>query len=273
MAPNSRNDPDLQRRISSLHLSFGHDASDPTGQRRLPEMLELLSTKLHPLYPQPTGPPHPKFPKTILHWLLLTEDELDSIAHYYSQSTPDVFTNTYPAPMGWDKEFLARPEQNSPQLMPWDEEWLDQFRAKRRHSGASSSTQTWPTKSYTDSASCTSSPPNSQPPSRPSSSASRCSDHRRHRHQPILRSASEPVSQPVTPPPLTTTERVMVKRRKLGKFMGLRGCETPIPEVERRIAILEARLDRAMRLEMARRDADDGWGGSRGPPKFGKGML
>lgn len=31
------------------------------------------------------------------------------MAHFYSQSTPDKFTNMYPRVMGWDTEFLSAP--------------------------------------------------------------------------------------------------------------------------------------------------------------------
>ncbi|KAF2432879.1 hypothetical protein EJ08DRAFT_568177, partial [Tothia fuscella] len=48
---------------------------------------------------------------------------------------------------------------------------------------------------------------------------------------------------------LSDKERVDVKRRMVGKFIGLRGCETPIEEVGRRIKFLEDRLERSIRLE------------------------
>ena len=269
MAPISRDDPNLQRRISSLHLSLGRGPLSYGSRRRdLASTIEILSSKLHPLYPQPGGPPHTKFPKTIMHWLLLTEDELDSIAHYYGQSTPDAFTNTYPAPMGWDKEFLARPAQNSPQLMPWDEEWLTHFSLTRRDADSSStfsSTETAVASSCMDSwsSSSTTLVSNSAPSSR---RPSRASDHGQYHHEPTE-------TLPPTPPPLTTAERVAIKRRKLGKFMGLRGCDTPVAETERRIGLLEARLERAVRDEIFIRDDLEGCGGSRRPPKFGKGLL
>jgi hypothetical protein len=54
----------------------------------LTKQIATLQLELAPLVPLPTGPPHPAFPKTLLAFHLLTEDELDSIAHHYHQSTP-----------------------------------------------------------------------------------------------------------------------------------------------------------------------------------------
>ncbi|EMC95126.1 hypothetical protein BAUCODRAFT_56154, partial [Baudoinia panamericana UAMH 10762] len=71
--------------------------------------IATLQLKLAPLVPLPSGPPHPAFPKTLMAFHLLTEEELDSIAHYYHQSTPGPWSNHYPACMNWDKDFLARP--------------------------------------------------------------------------------------------------------------------------------------------------------------------
>lgn len=122
------------------------------------DKINHLRLRLEPIHPLPWGAPHPSFPKTLLHYHLLTEAELDSMAHFYSQSTPSRFTFSYPVAMGWDKEFLE------------DEE-------------------------------------------------------------------------------LTQSERVAIKRRKLGKFIGLRGCETPVQEVARKIKRLERRLEAAVAEE------------------------
>jgi len=134
-------------------------------KRKNPDFADKVShLRLHlePIYPLPWGLPHASFPKTLLQYHLLTENELDSMAHYYSQSTLNKFTFSYPVAMGWDKEFLE------------DKDVAD-------------------------------------------------------------------------------TERVAIKRRKFGKFIGLRGCETPVQEVARKIKRLEKRLDAAMAEERKER--------------------
>jgi hypothetical protein len=48
---------------------------------------------------------------------------------------------------------------------------------------------------------------------------------------------------------LSDEERLRVKRRMVGKFIGLMGCDTPIAEVKRKIKFFEDRLERSIRLE------------------------
>ncbi|KAL9093849.1 MAG: hypothetical protein Q9165_003772 [Trypethelium subeluteriae] len=135
MAPAKRS-PDLAKKINQLRLN------------------------LAPIVLMPSGPAHPDYPKTILHFFLLTEEQLDSIAHYYHQSTPTIWTNSYPAPMNWDAAFFAR----------------------QAGTGV-----------------------------------------------------------------LSDEKRVEIKRRKLGKFIGIRGCETPVEEVALRLQLLEAELIQNLR--------------------------
>ena len=136
MAPASRN-PALAKKIQSLQL------------------------KIAPMVPMPDGGrPHSSYPKTILHFWLLTEAQLDSIAHYYHQSTPGAYTNSYPATMNWDSAFFAR------------------LAATER---------------------------------------------------------------------LSSEQRIAMKRRKLGKFIGLRNCDTPIEEVAFKLQLLEAELQQNLR--------------------------
>jgi len=56
----------------------------------------------------PEGAPHPSFPPTLLHYHLLTEDQLDSIARYYHQwvNSPTIWTHSYPTVMDWNAEWL-----------------------------------------------------------------------------------------------------------------------------------------------------------------------
>lgn len=74
--------------------------------------IKLMKFQLRPIYPMPTGPPHERFPKTILQFWLLTESEIDSMARYYSQSQPDEYTLTYPRPLNWDEQLFERMDQN-----------------------------------------------------------------------------------------------------------------------------------------------------------------
>ena len=41
---------------------------------------------------------------------------------------------------------------------------------------------------------------------------------------------------------LQTPVRIAIKRRKFGKFIGLRGCETPVTETDARIHLIEDRI-------------------------------
>ncbi|EME79469.1 uncharacterized protein MYCFIDRAFT_123063, partial [Pseudocercospora fijiensis CIRAD86] len=127
----------------------------------LAKKIATLQLRLAPLVPLPEGPPHPDFPKTLMAFHLLTEDQLDSIAHYYHQSTPHRFTHHYPATMNWDKD------------------QADDIQGSSRNPYAN----------------------------------------------------------------LSDKERIRIKRRKVGKFIGLVGMETPIEEVTGRV---QASIDRAV---------------------------
>lgn len=68
-----------------------------------------LQFRLAPLHQLPNGVPHPRFPETLLHFHLLTEGQLDSLAEYYHQRprSPTLLTHGYPALMSLDYDFLA----------------------------------------------------------------------------------------------------------------------------------------------------------------------
>ena len=150
---------------------------------------------------------------------LLTEDELDSIAHYYHQSTPGPWSNHYPAPMNWDKEFLARaPPQ-------------DAHSNARRHSRRlSADEKAWLgelMKTVED------------------------------LKAPMLASQNEDTSGANERNPyagLSDKDRIRIKRRKVGKFIGLMGMETPVEEIAGRIqASLDAAIERS-REELRRNE-------------------
>jgi hypothetical protein len=180
----------------------------------LARKIATLQLRLAPLVPLPAGPPHPAFPKTLMAFHLLTEEELDSIAHYYHQSTPGLWSNHYPSNMNWDKEFPAKPSQSptkatrrhSRQLSQEDREWVDDIM-----------------KTVED------------------------------LQNPIVQSQSEE-QRPNPYTGLSDKDRVRIKRRKVGKFIGLVGMETPAEEIAGRIqASLERAIERS-REELRRNE-------------------
>lgn len=180
----------------------------PTTRRNsvLAKKIATLQLKLAPLVPLPCGPPHPDFPRTLMAFHLLTEDQLDSIAHYYHQSTPGPWTQHYPATMNWDKDFLVKqqaahaqtPRRNSRRLSVQEQEFVSDIM-----------------KTVEDLQ-------NPIVPSQPEGSEG---------------SSTNPFAG------LSDKERIRIKRRKVGKFIGLVGMETPHEEIAGRI---QASLERAI---------------------------
>lgn len=70
----------------------------------LAEKIRQLSLPLAPLVSLPTGDIHPSFPKNLLHFWLLTTEELDDMAHFYHQRTPGPWTLHYPRPVRWERD-------------------------------------------------------------------------------------------------------------------------------------------------------------------------
>ncbi|KAK4159163.1 hypothetical protein QBC43DRAFT_132594 [Cladorrhinum sp. PSN259] len=63
--------------------------------------LSQMSLRLAPLVQLTSGQIHPSFPQTLLSFWLLTEAQLDSLAHFYHQRTPCQWTRHYPCPVYW----------------------------------------------------------------------------------------------------------------------------------------------------------------------------
>lgn len=191
----------------------------------LAQRIATLQLHLAPLVPLPEGPPHPAFPKTIMAFHLMTEDELDSMAHYYHQSTPGQWTNKYPAPMNWDKEFLARPELKELSTRTTTEE-------ARRHSRRLSQAEV-------------------------SFLADLMKTVEDLQNPATLESQPEVVASGSKNPyaGLSDAHRIRIKRRKVGKFIGLVGMETPVEEIAGRI---QASIDRAIErsIEETRRNEE-----------------
>ncbi|KAM3419675.1 hypothetical protein BST61_g3008 [Cercospora zeina] len=188
----------------------------------LAKKIATLQLRLAPLVPLPAGPPHPAFPKTLMAFHLLTEEELDSIAHYYHQSTPSQWTHHYPATMNWDKDFLAKPStrpQPVPQTpAPACKSSFD-GRIRRRSRQLSQSEDIW----LED---LMNTVEDIQAPLLPSQGNVDDLDPR----DPSYANMSD-------------KERIRIKRRKVGKFIGLVGMETPAEEIAARIQLS---LDRAV---------------------------
>ncbi|KAF4453379.1 beta-xylosidase [Fusarium austroafricanum] len=72
-------------------------AKNPNLQRKL----EQMALPLAPLVQLTTGAVHPSFPTTVLNFWLLTDEQLESLAHFYHQRTPSPWTNQYPCPITW----------------------------------------------------------------------------------------------------------------------------------------------------------------------------
>lgn len=61
-----------------------------------------MALPLAPLVQLTTGEVHPAFPSTLLNFWLLTDAELESLAHFYHQRSPSEWTYQYPCPIQWD---------------------------------------------------------------------------------------------------------------------------------------------------------------------------
>lgn len=66
-----------------------------------PQKLHELSLHLAPFVQLTSGQVHPCFPSTLLHFWLLTSDQLDALAAFYHQAVPCEWTRHYPCPITW----------------------------------------------------------------------------------------------------------------------------------------------------------------------------
>nr|POF19920.1 hypothetical protein CFP56_52169 [Quercus suber] len=196
MAPKTRRNSSLTRKIAALQL------------------------RLSPLVPLPNGSPHPAFPETLLAFYLLGEAELDSIASYYHQSTPGPWTQYYPAPMNWDKDFLAKGPVPEPHGTPQD---LTQNRT------GSQQNPCWDTAGF-----------NSQ---------QSLMFTMRGLQNLMVDGEYRSLSESARYAQLSDVDRIRIKRRKVGKFIGLVGMETPVEEI---VARVQHRAEQA--VERGRRE-------------------
>ncbi|KAI1759747.1 hypothetical protein GGR53DRAFT_123346 [Hypoxylon sp. FL1150] len=66
--------------------------------------LQQMALPLAPLVQLTTGEIHPAFPGTLLNFWLLTDAELEELAHFYHQRTPCQWTFHYPCPIAWSSD-------------------------------------------------------------------------------------------------------------------------------------------------------------------------
>ncbi|RGP60062.1 beta-xylosidase [Fusarium sporotrichioides] len=114
-------------------------AKNPSLQRKL----EQMALPLAPLVQLNTGYVHPSFPTTVLNFWLLTDEQLESLAHFYHQRTPSPWTNQYPCPITWRSDlpleekrrkmgkFIGLRGCESPILLKTEEEILAEARRAR----------------------------------------------------------------------------------------------------------------------------------------------
>jgi hypothetical protein len=76
-------------------------SSRKTQNADLRAKVSQLALPLAPLVQLSSGRVHPSFPQTLLRYHLLTDAELEDLAHFYHQRTPCALTSHYPKPMNW----------------------------------------------------------------------------------------------------------------------------------------------------------------------------
>ncbi|GAW22949.1 hypothetical protein ANO14919_124960 [Xylariales sp. No.14919] len=68
------------------------------------QKLQQMALPLAPLVQLTTGDIHPAFPGTLLNFWLLTDAQLEELAHFYHQRTPCRYTFHYPCPINWSSD-------------------------------------------------------------------------------------------------------------------------------------------------------------------------
>lgn len=63
--------------------------------------IHQMALPLAPLVQLTTGAVHADFPANLLSYWLLTDEQLESLAHFYHQRTPCIWSDHYPCPVPW----------------------------------------------------------------------------------------------------------------------------------------------------------------------------
>jgi len=90
----------IERRVAKMPLS----GRNP----KLASKISQMRLTIAPIVHVETGKAAPDFPYTMLDLFLLTEDQLDAMARFYSQTSPTWRTDQYPQTMAWDLPFLDK---------------------------------------------------------------------------------------------------------------------------------------------------------------------
>ena len=79
-------------------------------QNSFNEKLEALMHELMPLFNVETGESHPEFPRCVIHFWLLDNEQLDSLMEFYHQKPgTSYWKDHYPKSVGWEENLsLAR---------------------------------------------------------------------------------------------------------------------------------------------------------------------
>lgn len=85
--------------------------SPTTRNAELAEKISHMRLTIAPIVHVVTGIPPPEFPSTLLQLFLLTEEQLDTMAQYYSQTVQNEETDLYPQKMDWNRPLLARAKE------------------------------------------------------------------------------------------------------------------------------------------------------------------
>ncbi|KAH7113565.1 hypothetical protein EDB81DRAFT_670132 [Dactylonectria macrodidyma] len=72
-----------------------------TKNPHLARKLERMARRLLPLVELDQGRIHPSFPRTVLSFWLLTDEQLESLAQFYHQKYPNQYTDLYPCKIIW----------------------------------------------------------------------------------------------------------------------------------------------------------------------------
>ena len=119
------------------------------GQRRLAKnprlvrKIQQMALPLAPLVQLTTGAVHPAFPTTVLNFWLLTDEQLEALAHFYHQKIPCPWTTQYPCPITWSSDLTLEEKRRkmgkfiglrgceSPILLKTEEEIMEDARRAR----------------------------------------------------------------------------------------------------------------------------------------------